>query len=127
MSKEERTVGSVVDNVEARLKPGLKGRDQHLGFCKALAGVKEEAGDMPIPGPGDMLVRDAERAEVGVPASTVAPVCPYCTTVMERTRATTESGKVRNAWLCECDPDDFGAEPAESSEAGAEVLVDKEG
>jgi hypothetical protein len=89
-----QTIGQITAGIEARIKPTLTGRDQHLGFCKALEHVNKELGP-------DMIVGDGEIVACAVEGR----ICPDCKAVMVKRRATTEAGEIRVAWVCECDPD----------------------
>lgn len=89
-----RTIGDVTAGIEARIKPTLTGRDQHLGFCTALEHVNKELGRETVVGQGRILGHAVEGR-----------LCPDCKAVMTKRRATTEAGEIRVAWVCECDPE----------------------
>lgn len=89
-----QTIGEITAGIEARIKPTLTGRDQHLGFCTALEHVNKELGRATVLGDGEIVARAVESR-----------ICPDCKAVMTKRRATTEAGEIRVAWICECDPE----------------------
>lgn len=89
-----QTIRDITKGIEARIKPTLTGRDQHLGFCTALEHVNKDLGPDTIVGDGEILARAVEGR-----------ICPDCDAVMVKRRATTEAGEIRVAWICECDPE----------------------
>jgi len=105
-----RTIGRVTAGIEARIKPTLTGRDQHLGFCTALAAVNEELGAATMVADGRILARAVEGR-----------ICPDCGAVMVKRRATTEAGQIRVAWICECDPEAIAESGPPSVADGSEA------
>ncbi len=89
-----QTIREITAGIEARIKPTLTGRDQHLGFCTALEHVNKDLGPDTIVGPAlDVVVPLAVR------------VCPDCGVALVKRKATLASGDLKTAWICECDPE----------------------
>lgn len=110
-----QTIGEITAGIERRIKPTLTGRDQHLGFCKAMEHVNKELGPATIVGDGEIVARAVESR-----------ICPDCKAVMVKHRATTEAGQLRVAWICECDPA-AGLDVPPSEDAGSAVEPSDEG
>ncbi len=102
-----RTIREITAGIEARIKPTLTGRDQHLGFCKALEHVNKELGPDTVVGDGEIVARAVEGR-----------ICPDCNAVMVKRKATLASGDLRVAWICECDPEAIpeSGPPSETSD-----------
>jgi hypothetical protein len=96
-----------IKEIEDRLKPALRGKDQVLGFCTALSAVLEDFGP-------DTILNEGVSVEVIVPLE--IHTCPDCGIALRKCRAETETGGVKVAWVCDCDPDDLPPAPVAGSE-----------
>lgn len=90
----QKTVREIIATIDAKVRPGLTGTNQILGFCTAMAAVLEEFGP-------ETLIGD----ELVVARAVEGRICPDCDAVMVKRRATTEAGEIRVAWICDCDPE----------------------
>jgi len=105
-----QTVREVIDGIEARVKPSMRGKDQTLGFCTALSAVLEAFGPNTVVGDG------ALGAAAGETIAVERYVCPDCGGDLRKRRAQTEAGEVRVAWICDCDPDALASAAGEAIE-----------